>query len=186
MCDEPSSARPLRGGRGRAWEAGDKPSVPVCALGHLPLHGGGESDPPVSCLAGDRQLTAPFRQGGQTGMLGGRFFDSAALREAMTEPGGFMRICRGPPTDSRLAGDRRLPPPPLGGGKGGVRICPRWCRTELLPHLSAALTAELGTSHASRVSGSSPAGGGTGRAAEDVGPYDVGRGGGLLVAAPTA
>ena len=50
---------------------------------------------------------------------GGRFSDSAALREAMTEPGGFMRIRPGPPTVSRLAGDRRLPPPPLGGGKGG-------------------------------------------------------------------
>ena len=28
--------------------------------------------PTVSRLAGDRQLTAPFRQGGQTGMLGGK------------------------------------------------------------------------------------------------------------------
>ena len=44
-------------------------------------------------------------------MLGGRFFDSAALREAMTEPGGFMRIRPGPPPTaaSREIGGCHLP-----------------------------------------------------------------------------
>ena len=79
--------------------------------------GGGESDPPVSFLAGDRQLTAPFRQGGQTGMLGGKIFRLRCAALRMTEPGGFMRIRPGSPTVIRLAGD-------------GGRHLPRWGRQE--------------------------------------------------------
>ena len=45
-CGEPSSARPLQRRRAKGHGAGDNPSVPVCALGHLPLHRGGKSDSP--------------------------------------------------------------------------------------------------------------------------------------------
>ena len=126
---ETQAAAPPTNGRrygGRRMHTGAPPTVIRLAGDggrHLPPDGGGESDPPVSCLAGDRQLTAPFRQGGQTGMLGGKIFRLRCAALRMTEPGGFMRICRGgPPPSSALRGTADDTSPD-GGGKSVVRIC---------------------------------------------------------------